>query len=965
MSVKEVLNAIGSFDLNLKADTPKDIITAVAMFGHVAIVPGRIDPRQYEDALLDEARYVGVLREKSIGGSNVSIGGVGMAWHLGDEGTRGAVIELPATFTAATFPTVITGLLPASVTAGSLYSVPGGYTYTGVHQWQTPREAIQYVCEYFSHTNALVSWRVNNDATLDAGPEADIFVTDPQCIIIRKGAGEDLAIRALPGTFESKLDTEDYTTRVVLLAEGEGASIYLGEATKDPLQNPYKDLHGNALVITRVVSESDTTATNAGVRAQLALDSFEGTRAELTLNTKDYDVKGSFSVGDRVFVYDPDAELYDTDFEVNFRGQRLNPIVLKVTETDWPVTEDYTVAYRAADGTWYDLTDYVEFESEGESRITVGDFSRQLTSSNAQPIGTRPSVDSSIPDLPTWITPFQTINYQDDLGFTRSRVLLSWSAPNNVDGSSVLDGDHYEIQVRVDTDAIYPQSWSSVSSTSWANANSWSQPFTPDLSAWQTYYVAWSESVYPINDLATGVGYDVRIRAVDTAGNLGAWRETTIVTTQDNIPPSVPAAPTVAGSLIAVQVVHQLGKATGGTFNLESDLAHLEIHVDYEPYFTPTADTLKGTVKADQGMMSGLIPAVVTVPVAETSARYVRVIAVDRAGNKSLASDAASSTALLLDSQYISELTASKITAGTLNANVILGASIQTASSGARVELNQNGLQAFNTAGQQTIDVGTDGNVSIIGTFASGPVGSSKRVVMNPGNTGLPEIRFYANTGTEYGGINGVAYTGDTDVSMGMFSSNWIPSLPETEERQTRIRVYDGGGRFEVCNSSDQGTHGGSVYVDVDSAILSHDANSTVGGFVMARADSVSMGNNAGSSVVLSSMESTLFFKKDTSAEQGFRLDSTTNHLGTWPDFVDLGSTQGIFSGSVAGTSSASSLGLSFGGTKASQLLPMYAIRDDIVHSSAVTASDSTGFTVTLSPAASGAWSLYFWCFRI
>ncbi|GAX54750.1 hypothetical protein [Streptomyces olivochromogenes] len=954
MSVKEVLNAIGSFDLDLKADTPKDIITAIGMFGHVAIVPGRIDPRQYEDALLDEARYVGVLREKTVGGQNVSLGGVGMAWHLGDEGTRGAVIEVPATFTAETFPNTITGLLPASVTAGTLYSVPGGYTYTGVHQWQTPRDAIQYVCEYFSHTNAPVSWRVNNNATLDAGPEEDIFVTDPQCIIIRKGAGEDLNIRALPGSFESKLDTEDYTTRVVLLAEGEGASIYLGEATKDPLQNPYKDLHGNALIITRVVSESDTTAENATVRAQLALDSYEGTRAELTLSTKDYDVKGSFSVGDRVYVYDPDAELYDTDFEVIFRGQRLNPIVLKVTETDWPITENYTVAYRANDGTWYDLTDYVEFESDGDSRITVGDFSRQLTSSNTQPIGSRPSVDTSVPDLPTWVEPFQTTNYQDDLGFTRSKVLLTWSAPNNVDGSTVLDGDHYEIQVRVDTDAIYPQSWSSVSSTSWADANSWSQPFTPNESAWQTYYVAWSETTYPINDLATGVGYDVRIRAVDTAGNLGAWRETTIVTTQDNIPPSTPAAPTVAGSLIAVQVVHQLGKATGGTFNLESDLAHLEVHVEYEPYFTPSADTLRGTVKADQGMMTGHIPAVATVPVEETSARYVRVIAVDRAGNKSLPSDAASATALLLDSQYISELTASKITAGTLSANVILGASIQTASSGARVELNQNGLQAFNSAGQQTVSVGTDGNVSIIGTLASGPEGASKRLLVNPSTTNLPEIRFYSTAGTEYGGINGATNSNDDDheVAMGMFSSTWIPrDGSDTIERHSRIRVTRDGARFEVVKSEDQATNGGFVNLSTTGASIGYGANGvqSVGGVITVNTTDTFVGTNRGTA-----NENTLWLSTDR-----IRM------LGTFADFQTPLSNEALFTGSTDGTSGGSSFSVGFGPTMASQLLPIVAIRDDIVHSNAITASDASGFTLTISPAASGSWAFYYWCFRI
>jgi hypothetical protein len=50
-----------------------------------------------------------------------------------------------------------------------------------------------------------------------------------------------------------------------------------------------------------------------------------------------------------------------------------------------------------------------------------------------------------------------------------------------------------------------------------------------------------------------------------------------------------------------VQVTHQLGKSSGGTFNLESDLDHLEIHVSYEPGFTPDTTTLKGKAVANAG----------------------------------------------------------------------------------------------------------------------------------------------------------------------------------------------------------------------------------------------------------------------------------------------------------------------------------------------------------------------------
>lgn len=943
MSVKEVLNAIGSFDMNLKADTPKDIITAVDMFGHIAIVPGRIDPRQYEDALLAEARYVGVLREKSIGGSNVSLGGVGMAWHLGDEGTKGSIIETPLVFTAETFSNTIRALLPTSVAEGTLFSVPA-LTYSATHQWQTNRDAIQYVCGYFSTSAAPVSWRVNNNATLDAGPEEDLFVTDPQCIVIRKGAGEDFAIRALPGTFESKLDTEDYTTRVVLLAEGEGTSIYLGEADKDPLQNPYKDLLGNPLVITRVVSESDTSAANADVRAQLALDSYEGTRAELTLSTKDYDVKGSFSVGDRVYVYDPDAELYDTDFEVIFRGQRLNPIVLKVTETDWPVTEAYTVAYRAADGTWYDLTDYVEFESDGDSKITVGDFSRQLTSSDTQPIGSRPSVDTSIPDAATWITPFQTTNYQDDLGFGRSRVLLSWSAPNNVDGSSILDGDHYEIQVRVDTDAIYPQTWSSISTTSWDDLNTWDQPFTPSLSEWQTYYVAWGESFYPINDLATGVGYDVRIRGVDTAGNFGAWVETTIVTTQDNIAPSTPAAPTVAGSLVAVQVTHELGKATGGTFNLEQDLHHLEIHVDYEPHFTPSDTTLKKTVIANQGMMTALIPAVETVPVEELSARYVRVIAVDHAGNKSLPSDAASATAALWDDAYISDLTVTKVTAGTISADWIVGARIKTASSGARVELNSGGFEAWNAAGTQTVDIDSaTGDVSIVGQLKSGL--SGKRLEINPTSTLLPELRFFANNGTDFGYINGSS--AGSDVNLGMNSSSFVDS---GIDKTSRAFLTTSGAQLEVVTTTGQIRSGGYAWALGSGLYAGYSASGTDGGLFYADVDTGRVGWNP----------------NDAAGQYFAMTTGRTRHNGKWANFAAAGNTDGIFTGSLDFASPVAGTTISWGATLDSPMYPVAMIRDSPANYAYMAASPTTtGAPVTFAVTTTGASSMQFWCWRM
>ncbi|WP_141744025.1 fibronectin type III domain-containing protein, partial [Streptomyces sp. EN23] len=297
--------------------------------------------------------------------------------------------------------------------------------------------------------------------------------------------------------------------------------------------------------------------------------------------------------------------------------------------------------------------------------------------------GSRPNADTSTPGQPTLITPFTGVAYLDNRGYTRARVILSWNAPNNTDGSTVFDGDRYEIRYAVDTDMLYPSTWAQLSAARWQDLQTWSQPFAAPTGKWSTMVVNWDTTTAQLQDLSPGVGYDVQIRAVDKTGNIGAWSSTTtFVASSDNLPPSTPAAPTVAGSRIAVQVTHTLGKSSGGTFNLESDLDHLEIHVSYEPTFTPTAATLVGKTAANASMIQAQIPVVFTAQIEETSARYVRVVAVDKTGNKSGPSDAASATALLIDDAHISDLTVSKVTAGTITAAWVMAGEIKTADTG-------------------------------------------------------------------------------------------------------------------------------------------------------------------------------------------------------------------------------------------------------------------------------------------
>jgi hypothetical protein len=953
MGVQQVLKALGTWDIKFQSSTPRDVLDALDYFGHVAIVPGRVDPKQYGDNLLTVARYVGVLRTRTIGDDgrtnapqdDLSVGGVGMAMWLGDEDDKGSVYENAVTAASASFADTIRMLLPGSgaITEGALYSVAG--LYSGTHRYESPRKAIQYVCDTMSTPSTPVSWRVNNTGTIDAGPDSSLFVTTPTCVIVTAGAGEDMALRALPGSMDVTRDVEDFTTRVVLLAEGDGDSIATGAADISPAP-PYKDIHGNTIQLTRLVSESDTVTGNAETRAQLALSQFTSTRNALTLSTTDYDVHGSFQVGDRVWVYNPDAGLVDTSTEIVFRGLRINPLKLQVTEVSWAVTAGYTVAYRAADGTWTDLTDYVEAETDDTNTVTVGDFARQLTSAGTEPVGSRPNADTSVPGQPTFVEPFTGLAYLDDRGFTKARVILNWNAPLNVDGSTIVDGDHYEIRYAVDTDMIYPATWASVSEIRWQDMQTWAQPFAAPDGQWQLMVVNWDTVTAQLQDLSPGIGYDVQIRGVDKTGNTGAWSSvTTFVTSTDNIPPSTPAAPSVAGSRIAVQVTHQLGKSSGGTFNLESDLDHLEIHVSYEPGFTPDSTTLRGKALANAGMIQAGIAVVFTVQVEETSARYVRVVAVDKTGNKSGPSDAATATALLIDDAHISDLTVSKVTAGSILADWVVAARLKTADTGSRVELNSAGLQAYSAAGTQTVNIAAaDGSVTIIGQLKSGT--SGRRLEINPTATFLPEIRFYANNGTDFGYINGVS--SGSDVLLGMNSSQY----DDGTGTQVISRAFLTTTRAElaVIRADDQGRRGGYVWVQPDSLYAGFNRAGTDGGFYYADVDKGRFGWNP----------------NDSTNGQYFDLTSgRTRHVGRWADYLAAGTTDGLFTADEPFvTAGDTSLGLGYGATMASTMVPIVTLRHPTLRTWQITAASTTGFTVTVGTS-SGTPSLSVWSYRV
>jgi hypothetical protein len=780
MPITESLGALGQWNLELREDTPRELRDKIKYFGHITVHTGRVEPALVGDGLLGSSRYTGVLRGKGEADEGFSLLGCGMEFWLGDEDDKGVVIEAPLTFTAQTYTQVVADLLALTpaVVAGTLHPQVG--TFTNTFQFQVLRKAIAYVATTGGH-----EYRVNGDGTLDYGSTEELYVTDPKCLIVKRGAGVDMDLRALLGKSDVDSDVEDFTTRVVLLAASTESQVATGDADINPALNPYKDIHGNPVKLTRMVSESTTDATNATARAQLQLNRFTGTRDALALSTTEYDINGSARIGDYLWVYNPDIGLYDLNNEVPFRGGFLNPLQLRLIETTWPVSQGFMVAYRDPDGEWLDLTDYVKWEG-GQTTLKVGGFARTLTGSAGEPIGRLPQPDTSVPGVVTWIEPFLLGVYQSPVsGAARAEAILAWDTPLNEDGTPITDGSHYELAYRRATQPAYPITHDMIEDLGLTfdqleatGATVEHMILFPETD-WQTAIAPFDANSFRLQELLPAMPYEVRIRAVDLANptNYGTWSDLAFFqTTRDDIPPATPAPPEVASSLLSVQIVHRLGIASGGEYNLDRDLHHLEVHGEYEPLFTPSETTLMGKILANWGSITGEIPVISTFTVDSVLPVYFKVVAVDEAGNKSGPSTAVTSTAQLVDDAHISDLTVSKVTAGEITAVWINSGMIKTAHAGARVELNYDGLHQYNSDGTETIFLDSEnGTAEITGKLQTGL--DDQRIVLDPDADGLTRMDLYDDGSTNH-------------VTMVNFSGNFIA------QRETNAARAANGGRI-------------------------------------------------------------------------------------------------------------------------------------------------------------------------
>jgi len=367
--------------------------------------------------------------------------------------------------------------------------------------------------------------------------------------------------------------------------------------------------------------------------------------------------------------------------------------------------------------------------------------------------------DTTIPSQVTGLS-WSSAAYQLPNGQTESQITATWTnVTTNTNATVIDDFDFYEVQAK------------RASSSDWPNLGT-------TRSDTNTAYM----------QVPSNVTADVRVRAVDQNGNKGAWSTTSTGTTAaDATAPPVPSTPVVTPYLGQLRIFWDGLGSVGEA--MPTDFKYTEVHMSTTTGFTPSSTTL-----VDQLSAKGYS---VQTDLTYGTPYYVKFRSVDRSNNISAAStqataspetvtgldiaaltiatsnmaDLAISTAkiadaaiinakianLAVDDAKIGNMNVGKLVAGTLTADITVSARIKTANTGARVELNSSGLQAYNSSNVQTVNVAAStGSATITGSFQTDFATSTTPHILMQNSGDRTTIFFYDNSGagTNYAFMN-------------------------------------------------------------------------------------------------------------------------------------------------------------------------------------------------------------------
>lgn len=381
MSFTKVHQSAGSFDLDLRDDTPfsitNQLVLAIAGFAHLVVLPTRVPSEMLDwTSLKSLSIYTGVLRKRT---SRTRLEGAHATIWLGDEDKKGLLEGNAQSASAQAFQywvnTIRKGSTAAGkpqLNAGSVEALATTFNFPSPGYWWgtenvSRRDQLLDLCARYS-----AEFRVNDDLTLDAGTPTFLYGSTPTVMLTPTWEGTDPAFTSIRCVFDAAEDVEDWTSDVMYkytgggLAQLNGTHSYLNGLGTDALWQRVLDL-----------DETKSSTDNAAIAAQ-QLGRFQTIRSSLDVTSDADAIMMAVRPGDRVYAWDPEHDVYDmTTTPVTYRGELIFPEKLTVQSVTMPATAGMGIYVRRGDGTIVDLSDWYLPEGSG-ARLQVGDRSQSL-----------------------------------------------------------------------------------------------------------------------------------------------------------------------------------------------------------------------------------------------------------------------------------------------------------------------------------------------------------------------------------------------------------------------------------------------------------------------------------------------------------------------------------------------------------------------------------------------------------
>lgn len=376
--VSEVLKEWGSWRLEWVPDVPVSIRAAadteVFTFSSVKVFDAYVGK---ETAKVMTPLWTGILMRSDSG----SISGPGPAWLAGSGGgsiwsgrnesgpfsttaiTRNGLDGSLNNWTADAVGNTVSGLA-----VGYVGGAGAGTTQAGTITARTLRT----ILDSFISPAFGVDWRVNSQYQLDVGYSAQLWPDVGRPVATPTGGRDGARVGMLTSSLGLNTDWEEWVSRTVVQASNGTNYLSTSQSLK---KNP---ADGSNLNWRRIEDASSTTALELQNSANWGFLAESGRTRSAELSVREYGIAARVPVGSYIDVWDPVLGFYDRSNPVEFRGDTIFPVRIRVVGSDWPIQLGMGVWLDRRNITGdpedlVDLTPYVQLASvEEDTRLTLG-----------------------------------------------------------------------------------------------------------------------------------------------------------------------------------------------------------------------------------------------------------------------------------------------------------------------------------------------------------------------------------------------------------------------------------------------------------------------------------------------------------------------------------------------------------------------------------------------------------------